>query len=259
MVKDDFGHIANRYDEIFTHSIIGKFQRQVVYQTLNEEKVFGRIQSVFELNCGTGYDAQLMSDMGLKVTATDASHGMIEFAKRDRSSAIQFKEMTFSQLDQAYVKSDLIFSNFGGLNCIDKKELQELVDTMAKVQSQGQMLALVIMPSFCLMESIYYLFKFRVKEILRRLKRKGVFANVDHKKVMTFYHSPHQVSQLLKQNYRVKRIRPVGLFVPPSYLEPLMQRSGYLSNALIFLDNLFNRISKLAMMADHYIIIAERK
>ena len=47
-----FDSIAEQYDDIFTRSLIGRAQRDVVWDVL--QKTFRRGDRVLELNCGTG-------------------------------------------------------------------------------------------------------------------------------------------------------------------------------------------------------------
>lgn len=259
MAKDQFGHIASSYDEVFTHSLIGKFQREIVYQTLEEEGFLNKNQSMFEINCGTGFDAEYFYNKGLKVTATDASEEMISFAKKNRNKNIEFDVLKFEQFGSNYQPSDFVFSNFGGLNCINKDELVKFFVKLSAYQKSKDKIAFVIMPSFCLMESVYFLLKLDLKSIFRRQKKVGVSANVDGIPIKTFYYSPSQIKKMLSPSYSIFKVRPIGLFVPPSYLEPLIRKNSLLFKILVKLDNIFNRISKLAILADHFIIIAEKR
>ena len=75
-----FDAVAERYDETFTSSIIGRAQRAVVWKEL--EKTFRAGDRVLEIGCGTGADACFLADRGVYVTATDASAQMIEVTSR---------------------------------------------------------------------------------------------------------------------------------------------------------------------------------
>jgi ubiquinone/menaquinone biosynthesis C-methylase UbiE len=66
-----FDSIADQYDDIFTHSLIGRAQRDVVWDAL--KKTFRPGERVLEINCGTGEDALFLSKMGVSVHACDAS------------------------------------------------------------------------------------------------------------------------------------------------------------------------------------------
>ena len=47
-----FNTIAEQYDEMFTHSLIGRSQRGAVWEVLR--RTFTSGERVLELNCGTG-------------------------------------------------------------------------------------------------------------------------------------------------------------------------------------------------------------
>ena len=66
-----FDTIAEQYDDLFTHSLIGRAQRNVVWEVLRH--TFIPRERILELNCGTGEDALFLSRMGVSVHACDAS------------------------------------------------------------------------------------------------------------------------------------------------------------------------------------------
>ena len=126
-MPSSFDAAATSYDDEFTHSEIGKRQRDRVFHWLEKSKVLDKTKHVFEVNCGTGYDAQLFYDQGLKVVATDASSEMIKVAKQKRSEEIEFYTLNFSDIsiDDNVGNSDLPSVNLPSmrsniLNVIDK-------------------------------------------------------------------------------------------------------------------------------------------
>ena len=96
--KSSFSLAAANYDTIFTHSEIGKRQRARVYYWLSEIGFYKTSKKVFEVNCGTGYDAEQFIQSGHEVIATDASDEMIQIAKRKRNKSIQFFQLAFQDL-----------------------------------------------------------------------------------------------------------------------------------------------------------------
>ncbi|MEE9349311.1 MAG: class I SAM-dependent methyltransferase [Flavobacteriaceae bacterium] len=148
-MKKDFDHIANKYDTDFTYSEIGKRQRKSVYKYLNK---LPNNLSVLELNCGTGEDAIWFANKGNTVLATDISLEMIKVgeAKVKGIDNIKFQQLDINILNKTEIlpvvqndktntniiltergtsdkesqKFDLIFSNFGGLNCLNATELK---------------------------------------------------------------------------------------------------------------------------------------
>src|SRR6476620_9047702 len=108
-----FDNAALAYDKTFTHSTIGKLQRQFVHSHL--KKILQQNASLLEINCGTGEDALWISKQNLNVTATDISPRMIEVAKgKSAATEITFQIADINQLEQQFSgeKFDIIFSNF---------------------------------------------------------------------------------------------------------------------------------------------------
>src|SRR5688500_4588543 len=144
--------MAETYDADFTHTAIGQLQRKQVWQfitpVLNSYK--GTLK-ILEINCGTGEDALELSQAGHEVVATDASEVMIEKARQKASlvgeNAVTFRVCEFLQLKQQFAdqKFDLIISNFGGLNCIDRKQLETLsVHLSALLNDQGKVFFVIM-------------------------------------------------------------------------------------------------------------------
>ena len=134
MINTAFDFTAINYDSEFTNTEIGKMQRAQAYKFINELINSTTQLSILEINCGTGEDAIWLAKKGHSVLASDASAKMIEVAKQ-KSNAItnttlHFEQAAFSELKTKFSnqKFDLIFSNFGGLNCVNSSELKQLLD-----------------------------------------------------------------------------------------------------------------------------------
>src|SRR5688572_23347635 len=120
-----FDHIAPTYDSAFTQSAIGQLQRKHVWNYL--EKITPELGGleILELNCGTGEDAMLFSEKGFNIVATDVSEEMLRVTQQKAHRYSLQNKITSHYLDLESFdetvfdkKFDLIFSNFGGLNCI---------------------------------------------------------------------------------------------------------------------------------------------
>lgn len=255
----DFDKAALLYDDTFTESRIGQLQRKKVYFWLDQIAFFKSTHSVFELNCGTGYDADYFHSRGINVTATDDSPEMIAVAQSKRNMAIDFFSMDFAELERYYKDSDAIFSNFGGLNCLDSHDLNALLEKTSQLQKSGDRWIGVMMPKFCLMESLYFIAKFQFKKAVRRNTNHAVSVNVDGTTVSTYYHSPKEVKKMLATNYHIEKTKPVALFLPPSYLEPFFKKRPKMLNFLSRLETIYGRLSFLSGLSDHYILIARKK
>lgn len=254
-----FDKAAPHYDASFTNSKIGKMQRDLVYKQLAKE-LFS-IQNILEINCGTGEDALWLAQQNFKVTATDISSKMIEVAK---SKAV-LDNLTFSTVDIKTIamkfsgqKFDLIFSNFGGLNCLSKPELVKFFKDSSTLLSEKGKLVLVIMPKNTLWEQGYFLAKAQFSRAFRR-KKEVVVADVDGEKVPTYYYNPKDIVNLAGNDFEWLNHKPIGFFVPPSYLESFFKNKEGILRFLLGLENKISERSLLSKRADHYILTLQKR
>jgi ubiquinone/menaquinone biosynthesis C-methylase UbiE len=258
-VNATFDAIAANYDADFANSAVGRLQRASVYRFLEEIQVLEKKLFVLEINCGTGEDALWLAKNGNSVLATDASEEMINVAKQKVASLnlpdLQFQQAEFSALKVMYSqkKFDLIFSNFGGLNCIDETQFKHLMDDFYSLLKPEGKLIFVIMGRKCLWERLYFLFKGSRKSAFRRMSRIGIPAQLGNGAVQkTFYFSPSEIKSLVSLNFQVLKSKPIGLFLPPSYLDKFFNNKKPLLLFLYQLEKLFSRFSFLSNYADHY-------
>ena len=78
-------------------------------------------------------------------------------------------------------------------------------------------------------------------------------ANVEGVKVKTWYYSPSQIKDFLK-DFKFVKSRPIGFFVPPSYLENFFTKRSGLFRLLALLDQLVGQMAFLANYSDHFYI-----
>jgi ubiquinone/menaquinone biosynthesis C-methylase UbiE len=256
-----FDHIAGTYDSVFTRSAIGQLQRKHVWKYL--EKVIPELSGLemLELNCGTGEDALMFSDKGFNIIATDVSTEMLKVTEQKAERYSMQHKISSHYLDLESFsetlfdkKFDLIFSNFGGLNCVSPEALQKVFQKIPMMLNEGGRFICVIMPKFCLWESIYYFAKFKFGEIFRRYTSHEVIANLHGTMLKTWYYSPSQVRNWTKNNFEVVRTQPVGITLPPSYLDTFFLRKKKFLISLHQLEKKVNRYSMFSGMADHFII-----
>lgn len=259
-----FDVMAETYDKDFSHSYIGKLQREKVWSYLLPVlKAAKKPLNILELNCGTGEDALRLAALGHNVIATDASEVMIQKAQNklhiNQNKSLQFVQCSFQNISSlAYdEKFDLVFSNFGGLNCIDKNALKKLEIDLSKITSNNAQLFFVIMGKFCLWETTYYLFKARCKAAFRRLSNKTTFT-VNGNEMPIYYYSPEFFKKEFKGYNFISRY-PVGLFLPPSYLESFFCKRLSLLNKLNVLEKVFFNLKWMSNLSDHYCVILKRR
>jgi ubiquinone/menaquinone biosynthesis C-methylase UbiE len=258
-MKASFDKAATTYDQSFTNTLIGKLQRNLVYKIVL--KHLQNTNNILEINCGTGEDAIWLAKKGFGVTATDISTEMISIAESKRNvENLNFIQADINTISEQFSDKnfDLIFSNFGGLNCLSKSELDNFISNSTNILSEKGKLILVIMPKNTLWEQLYFMLKGKFKSAFRRKKAKAI-ANVDGENVLTYYYNPKDVVSLSNTNFELIETKPIGFFIPPSYLEPFFKNKKKLLNSLNWLESKFKDCSFLSKYADHYILILQKK
>lgn len=258
-METSFDNSAIAYDVTFTHTNIGKMQREQAYLQLSKHLI--GIQDILEINCGTGEDAIWLAKQNFKVTATDISPKMIEIAKsKETFHNLKFVLADIKTIATTFegIKFDLIFSNFGGLNCLSKLELENFFENISSLLYKKGKLVLVIMPKDALWEQLYFLIKAQFYSVFRR-KKNMVLADVDGEKVPTYYYNPKDIVNLAQNDFELVAQKPIGFFVPPSYLEPFFKNKKGLLQFLYGLEKRVSNYSFLSKYADHYIITLEKR
>jgi ubiquinone/menaquinone biosynthesis C-methylase UbiE len=261
-----FDHIASSYDSMFTRSAIGQLQRKRVWIYL--EAIMPQLKGyeMLELNCGTGEDAILFGEKGFNIIATDISQEMLKvtFKKAEQFSMqnrISSHYLDLDSFDETLFdkKFDLVFSNFGGLNCINPQSLQTLIKKLPSILNPGGRFVGVLMPKFCAWETFFFLMSLQFKKAFRRLTSKEVNANLHGVTVKSWYYNPSQVRHWSKEKFKMISVKPIGLALPPSYLENFFMFRKRLLLRLNKLEKRFGNISMFSGMADHFVIDLQLK
>lgn len=247
---------APHYDKLFSDTIVGKEQRRQVHRALEKDGLFTG-QHLLELNCGTGIDALEFHRRGNTVLATDQSPGMLDMARK------HFPDGEFAQLRLQDVRNiqgtfSLLFSNFGGVNCLSPEELNTFFSSASDLLKPGGHLVLVVMGKRCWWDNLYLLLTRKFTRIGRRNTTLPVPVPVAERVVSTWYYSPKDIRKMTEGCYSRVSLRPIGVFVPPSYLAPYFDRHRSLFGVLKSLDRLF-RWRPLADFSDHYYLCLQKK
>lgn len=254
MQAASFDNYAQHYDGHFTYSAIGLLQRKAVYKYLLP--LLDRKRSVLEMNCGTGYDAVEIAKHASHVLATDASAKMIEqcFARKNDTNNISFKVKQIQELEEEIKEADFVFSNFGGLNCLSPNDLYVFSTRCNDLLNINADLFFVIMGRKCIWERLYFKIKGNSKKGNRRQSKDGVDTLINETEFKTWYYSPKEIEALFNKKFKTQQLAGVGLFVPPSYLNPFFANKKALLKLFNVLDKVFCSFKWSANYADHYII-----
>jgi SAM-dependent methyltransferase len=241
----EFDVVAEGYDQTFTQTPLGIRQRERVWAIL-ENLIQPKPGNALELNAGTGEDALWLASKGWRVVATDASPALTLRLE----SLDTFKEKGF----------DLIFSNFGGLNCLNPAELQQLGTAAWNKLNPGGKFIAVVMGRFCWWESLYFLIKGKFRQAFRRVSKEPVDAPLTPQtSIPTWYFAPNELIDLLHVvKHKNPICFPIGFWLPPSYLNPFFAKRPRLLSVLTSLER-SAAPPWSAWAADHYLICIEKE
>lgn len=260
MLHEAFNNYARQYDQHFTNSLIGKAQRLQVYDYLKTLQFFSN-KTILEINCGTGEDAKTFNEHKAIINATDISEQMLEIARqKNKNTPIQFIQCSIQDIEKKFTENKfaVMFSNFGGLNCLNEKELIQFSKAVNNLTLPKSDLVFVIMGTNCFVEKLYFLFKVNGAKAFRRKQKLGAETTINNEHFTTYYYSPQKIKTIFKTNFEVVHTKPIGLFVPPSYLEPFIKKHPTVFKILTIADSFFSHIKFLSNNADHYLIHLKR-
>lgn len=115
---------STHFDAIDTANPVLASWRQRIRAVVDEQ--LPKPARILELNAGTGLDATYFASIGHTVHATDGAEGMIRVLKQkiqnhSLDGRLTCAHVPFEKIETVKGHFDLVFSNFGGLNCL--KEL----------------------------------------------------------------------------------------------------------------------------------------
>lgn len=255
-----FDGIAGQYDDIFTYSLIGRAQRDVVWEAL--KTTFRQGDRVLELNCGTGEDALFLSRMGVSVYGCDASERMIAVAERRMAVepgrvSVQFDVRASEEIGNLGECElfDGAVSNFSGLNCVE--DLAAVARQLARLVKPGGRLVLCLSTRFCLWETIWYSSRGDVARAVRRWKGSAV-GSLGETAIRIQYPSLRDICRKFHPGFHFLSCRGVGVSVPPSYVEHLARKYPWALNAMQTVDRVISGWPLFRVMGDHMLLVFER-
>lgn len=261
-----FDVLAADYDTSFSQSLTGQAQRMVSRAWLRSFLAGRGMLRILEINCGTGEDAIWLASLGHTVIATDQSEHMIREARAKILPdsphvspvfiACSFEALSSHLNEDSF---DLVFSNFAGLNCISPGQLIALNQQLQQLLTNDGYIAAVIFGKYCWWETCYYLLRADRRNAFRRWTSKPVMARLTASVSQpVFYYSIRRFMKTMRPFYLLEK-KPVGLFIPPSYMEYSMQRNKRVFGLLVKLENLIQRVSFCSSLADHTYLLLKKQ
>jgi ubiquinone/menaquinone biosynthesis C-methylase UbiE len=251
-----FDQIAPEYDQIFTDSLIGRAQRNMVWKALTS--TFKANDNILELNCGTGEDAIFLGGRGVSLFACDASQQMIAIAEERLCHQSPSLPVVFCHLPTERIKElnpetmfDGAFSNFSGLNCID--DLGSVMASLTDLVKEGGYLLFCFSNRFCLIEVVHYLVRGQWQKARRRWNGHTV-ATLGDLKLPVYYPSLRQIRRYFAPHFTLCSCIGVGVAVPPSYCEEWARRHRGAFRMLCSLEKILAALPVFRLTGDHILL-----
>jgi ubiquinone/menaquinone biosynthesis C-methylase UbiE len=254
-VNRAFSKQAAKYDADDKSNIVLQDMRKQVYRHV--EKFLRPASTILELNAGTGIDASYFARTGHNVHATDVSDGMINEIKKkinDRhlDHTLTCQQLSYEQLELLGGKKfDYVFSNFGGLNCLD--DLTKVTKHLPGLLNPGAYVTWVIMPPVCLWEWLW-IFTGNGKHAFRRFNKNGVAAHLEGEYFKTYYHSFSQIRSAFGKDFNLKKTEGLAALSPPPSRGDFPERHPSTYKALRTLDKRVRSHFPFNRWADHIIM-----
>jgi ubiquinone/menaquinone biosynthesis C-methylase UbiE len=259
-IRSGFSAMAEEYDALSRTNPIVIWLRDRIREMVEREMPAGG--SILEINCGSGLDASYFAAKGYRVHATDVAPGMLESlavkaARPEVGERLTFENVSNAELD--VLKSgpyDLVFSNLGGLNCID--DLTAVTRHLPGLLKPGGAVVLVVMPPVCPWEMLQA-FRGHLGTAFRRFSRGGTEANIGGSKVRTWYHTPGSLAKALGPGFETRRLRSLSCFAPPSFFAGFAARHPKMLRRLMSLDDRLGARWPLSSVGDFYVLVSRRR
>jgi ubiquinone/menaquinone biosynthesis C-methylase UbiE len=252
-----FSAMASEYDAMAdTHPVVIWMRDRV--RALVEAQVVPPA-SILEINAGSGLDAAYFAAKGYRVHATDIAPGMLaalaeKAARPETGGRLSYEALSFTELEGvAGAPYDLVFSNLGGLNCVE--DLSAVTRGIETVLRPGGKTVLVVMPPLCPWELAQGL-RCHFRTARRRLERGGTVANVGGAPVRVWYHPPRRLERALGPRFETQALRSFCTLAPPSFFEGFVRRHAGITRALMRLDDHLAGSWPLNRCGDFYALVS---
>lgn len=247
-----FDDLAQSYDEDFSHTLIGELMRKRVWRWMDQS--FQPGDRLLELNCGTGEDAIYLAKRGIEIEATDASAGMIKVVQDKVSAAgleplIRTSQLSIENLDQwpSQRLYDGIYSNFGGLNCI--QDLGKTAKQLHRLcRPEGRVIVCVMGPVVP-WEWFWYVCRGQFAKAFRRLNPGGI----QWHDLTIYYPSIGQLNRSFSPYFKLRRKAALGALLPPPYMESFAVKRPNFIKLVNRWEQRLEQMFPLPWLADHYL------
>lgn len=154
---------------------------------------------------------------------------------------------------------DGVISNFGALNCT--QHLRPVAIALSRLTRPGGHLALCLISSFCLWETVFHGLQRHFAKAARRWTNGGrAAASFNGSAGFTvYYHPVREIVRAFQPEFRLQRHSGIGILVPPTYLEAPARRVPKLLKLAASIDQSMATWPVCRAAADHTLLVFTRE
>jgi ubiquinone/menaquinone biosynthesis C-methylase UbiE len=258
-VAEAFDRIAGIFDSDLENATTARL-RMKLYSVI--ESLIQPGSTVLDINCGTGIDALYLVKQGYRLCGIDISKKMIAATQLKFANAgldhIEFMVTSYDRLSPKNVPlADLVFSNFGGLNCTP--DLASAADAIASVTKPGGYFIGVIMPPFSLWEALSYAARLQWRQTLRRVHDYAPATGFNGTIFPVHYYSPGTTAAAFSSHFDRRQLIGLSIISPSPQSRRFVQRHPMLADLLVGIDSFIETFPLLRSIGDHYLIVLQRR
>lgn len=233
---NSFDLVAPRYFELWSGAKAGRLQREAVWR--HTAHLIHEGARVLDLGCGTGDDALMLASRGAQVIGIDSSPEMVRIA---RAAGVDARVCAIEDLNRVPGSFDLVWSNFGALNCVEQ------LPALKSLRPGGHVI-LCVMSRFCAWETLWHLAHAQAKKATRR------WCGESHSSLAprVFYLTAHAIQTSLAPGFELIARHGIGVAVPPSYVTGI---SDATMDTLASFDGNLASLPVFRAIGDHQLLI----
>lgn len=259
MRKAAFDEVAPDYDDRFSNQPITQHLRRHIHAKATA--YLPPQARILEVGCGTGVDAAHFAAQGHFVMATDPSSEMLQVA-RNRTApdhgqfAIWNADVPPPQVLARYSPYDMVFSNFGAVNCIS--DLGAFANRIAPLMRPNAVVFIVVINRWCLSELVLNLALMNRKNLTRRWRKHTTATLEDGTKLALHLPSVKDLTEAFSPHFKLQMTAPIGVFLPPSELYQSYQKRPKLVRMAYWLDQRLGPVWPFSKLGDHSLFVFQR-
>ncbi len=225
---------AEDYSQLLKPGTTYYLTKEIAHQIVSEFLPGDNGISVLDLNCGTGNDFPYFLKNGWKICGCDGSDGMLnkayeKYKAEINNGQIELFNGKLENLDEQSFgnrKFDLIYSITGGYSYIDNETFIHVNTTLSHFLKENGVMITAHLNNFCLSDTLYNLFRFRLKSIFLRLD-KNLNVNIKGVKFRMYLRNVNELKKLTPPGLKMIRTLPLLVFTPP-------YQTGYQPTKLLY-------------------------